>query len=359
MSRRIRIFYEVFGDDQNVNAQSLNARGIALRLDPENFESSFLVTGRPDPKLVGKPHIRFIRLPSHLKGIFAKMYLLCSSEDILVYPRYSFHRPLFSIVLRRSLRRKKLVCPVEAPLTHLQKENPNANKRIRRILRKSDFIVPISDYISRDLQENLRIEAHTIIPGGIDTRFFYPIKRSASSTVRVLFVGRLIDRKGLETIVEAAVLFPEVHFRIVGSAYGKMDGAFARRMRQRVNEDNLKNVAFVGTLSQEQLRQLMWDSDILLHPSRIEGIPRVTQEAGATGMPSIIFDDYRTPSVVDGVTGFQVKTFEEMIDRLRLLIDNGDLRSQMGAAAVELVKQFDCGVVAKRWEEVFKQLTPN
>ncbi len=359
MSRRIRIFYEVFGDDQNVNAQSLNARGIALRLDPENFESAFLITGRPDPKLVGKPHIRFIRLLPHLRAIFARMYLLCSSDDILVYPRPSFHPPFFSKVLRRSPRRKKVVCPVEAPVNHFQKENPRAYKQIQRILRESDFIVPISDYISQNLQENVRIEAHTIIPGGIDTRFFYPIKRGTSSTVRVLFVGRLIDRKGLEPIVEAAALFPEVHFRIVGSAYGKVDGAFARRIRQRVNEDNLKNVAFVGTLSQEQLRQLMWESDILLHPSRVEGIPRVTQEAGATGMPSIIFDDYQTPSVVDGITGFQVKTFEEMIDRLRLMIDNRDLRLQMGTAAVEHVRQFDCAVVAKRWEEVFRQLIHN
>jgi len=65
----------------------------------------------------------------------------------------------------------------------------------------------------------------------------------------------------------------------------------------------------------------MGESDILLHPSRVEGIPRVILEAGATAMPSIVFDYYQTPSVIDGITGFQVKSFDGMMDHLSLLID--------------------------------------
>jgi glycosyltransferase involved in cell wall biosynthesis len=209
------------------------------------------------------------------------------------------------------------------------------------------------------LQQEIGIESPTIIPLGIDTQFFSPVKRRAQSLVQVLFAGRLIARKGLEQFVEAAAFFPRMQFRIVGSAYGKEDGAFARRIQQRVEADGLSNVTFMGSLSQKQLRQLMWESDILLHPSSVEGIPRVTLEAGATGMPSIVYDYYQTPSVVDGITGFQVKTFDEMMDRLRLLAEDRDLRWQMGEAAAEHVKQFDWGGLAKRWEVVFRELAAN
>ena len=359
MSKKVRIFFEVFADAGNVNAQSLNARGLAVRLDPEHFQSSFVFSGYPDPQLVGKSHIRLIVLPPRLRAHFVKLYLLCSSNDLVVYPSDYFHTPFFSKILRRSRRRKKVIYPLEGTIDNLKGENPRAFKRICRILKESDLVVPISAYTSRNLKQEIGIESPTIIPLGIDTQFFCPVKRRAQSFVQVLFAGRLIARKGLEQVVEAAALFARVQFRIVGSAYGKEDGAFAQRIRQRVEADGLSNVTFMGTLSQEQLRQLMWESDILLHPSSVEGIPRVTLEAGATGMPSIVYDYYQTPSVVDGITGFQVKTFDEMMDRLRLLAEDRDLRWQMGEAAVEHVKQFDWGVLAKRWEVVFRELAPN
>jgi glycosyltransferase involved in cell wall biosynthesis len=44
----------------------------------------------------------------------------------------------------------------------------------------------------------------------------------------------------------------------------------------------------------------MRESDILLVPSRLEGIPRVTLEAAAAGLPAVVFDDYQTPSVLLG-----------------------------------------------------------
>ena len=62
---------------------------------------------------------------------------------------------------------------------------------------------------------------------------------------------------------------------------------------------------FSGNARAGTIRQVIGESDILLHPSRLEGIPRVILEAGATAMPSIVFDYYQTPSVIDGITDFR------------------------------------------------------
>ena len=359
MKNPIRIFYEVFADADNVNAQSLNARGIALRLDPQRFCSSFLVSKNPDPALLGQRHIRLIHLPPRLRGLFGKLCLLLFTQDILVYPNPYFHTPFWSRFLPRIGRKKKIVFPLEAPLGYLKEENLQAYKDLCRILRESDLIVPISDYTSRALKDELGIQAPVVIPLGIDTHFFHPTDRQPSLDVRVLFAGRLIARKGLAEVVEAARRFPRVIFRIAGSAYGKEDGAFARKVQRQVRDERLRNVEFLGALSQEGLRQVFWESDLLLHPSRVEGIPRVTLEAGATGLPSIVFDDYRTPSVVNDLTGFQVKRVEEMMDRLGLLVEDGDLRRKMGRAAVEHVKAFDLRVLAKQWEKIFTEMLQN
>jgi len=101
---------------------------------------------------------------------------------------------------------------------------------------------------------------------------------------------------------------------------------------------------------------LLTEHDDCTNLARLALIDKVTLEAAATGLPCIVFDDYRTPAVVDGVTGFQVKTFEEMLDKLKLLIENRELRLQMGAAAVKHIQQFDWDRVVKQWAEVFEQV---
>jgi glycosyltransferase involved in cell wall biosynthesis len=356
MNPKIHIFFEVFADRQNVNAQSLNARGIALRLNPERFRCSFVVSGEPDPNLLGRSQIKLIVLPPRLKSSYFRMCLLCSPANLLVYPSVLFHTPFFSRFLKRGLRRKKIIFPLEAPLDYLKDENPELWRQTSRMLRESDSVVPISAYTARILKQETGIESPTIIPLGIDTRFFYPKERKSESPVRVVFAGRLIARKGVERVVDAAARFPGVSFSIVGAAYGKDDGLFARKLQQRVREEGLSNIEFQGTLSQEQFRRILWEADILLHPSCVEGIPRVTLEAGSTGLPSIVFDVYQTPSVIDGVTGFQVGTFDQMMDRLQRLIENRNLRRRMGAAAVEHVRQFDWELLAPKWEQVFTRM---
>jgi len=97
----------------------------------------------------------------------------------------------------------------------------------------------------------------------------------------------------------------------------------------------------------------MRNSDIFLLPSRLEGIPKVTLEAAATGLPSIVFRDYEGPSVIDGETGFQVSTLDEMMQALGKLIGDGALRERMGAAARKHMEKFDWDVVGRQWQNAY------
>jgi glycosyltransferase involved in cell wall biosynthesis len=97
-------------------------------------------------------------------------------------------------------------------------------------------------------------------------------------------------------------------------------------------------------------------ADIFLFPSRIEGLPKVTLEAAAAGIPVLVFNDYRTPSVVNGETGFQVDTVAELMERLGQLIDDPLLRTTMGAAGMEHVRRFDWSVIVRQWEELFEEV---
>ena len=82
----------------------------------------------------------------------------------------------------------------------------------------------------------------------------------------------------------------------------------------------------------------------------------MTLEAAATGLPCIVFRDYQTPSVMDGVTGFQVATTEEMMQTLATLISDRALRQRMGEAARKHMANFDWNVVARQWQKAYLEI---
>jgi glycosyltransferase involved in cell wall biosynthesis len=59
---------------------------------------------------------------------------------------------------------------------------------------------------------------------------------------------------------------------------------------------------------------------------------------------------------VDGVTGFQLDTVEEMMQALGKLIADRSLREQMGAAARKHVAQFDWDLVSRQWQNAYLEI---
>jgi glycosyltransferase involved in cell wall biosynthesis len=191
-----------------------------------------------------------------------------------------------------------------------------------------------------------------ILPVGVDTSFFTPPAARTNSIPVVLFAGTVIERKGPQIVVDAAAHFPNAVFRIVGAAREGFD----KVLQQRIDRFGLRNVTLDGPKTQSQLLEIMRDSDIFVLPSRLEGIPKVSLEAAATGLPCVVFHDYRTPSVVDGVTGFQVGTSEEMMQVLNKLIVDRSLRNQMGKKAREHVEKFNWDNVSQQWQNAYLEI---
>ena len=176
--------------------------------------------------------------------------------------------------------------------------------------------------------------------------------RTANPSPLVLFAGTVVERKGPHYVVDAAAQFPQATFRLVGAG---RDG-FAEVLQQRIAQRGLNNVKLEGPKSQSQMADIMRESDIFLLPSRLEGLPKVTLEAAASGLPCIVFRDYETPSVVDGVTGFQVGTLEEMMSALGRLISDRSLRERMGVAARRHAEKFDWDKVSRQWEIAYLEI---
>ncbi|MBZ5704877.1 MAG: glycosyltransferase family 4 protein [Acidobacteriia bacterium] len=348
---KIKILFMVSVDAQDTNAQSLNAREIVLRLDPERFESTLFYEHSPDERLLHRPSVRLVRMPRRARTLFVLKEML-RRPDVIAYVDYSPASYLF-LHLPKVLRQGTVtVSHVEAPASALAGAPAFFRWLYKGILPRCEVHTGITDFIVREVAESQGVGAQFILPVGVDTRMFAPPPARNSTVPTVLFTGTVMERKGPHLVVEAAKQLPQAVFWIVGAA---RDG-FDLVVWKRCEELGVSNVRFHGPLPQTSLAALMQRSDIFLLPSRLEGLPKVTLEAAATGLPCVVFRDYETPSVVEGITGFQVGSFEEMVSRLKLLIENRELRLKMGAAAVEHVKKFDWDVVAPQWQQAYLQV---
>lgn len=352
---KIRILFGVSADADNVNSQSLSAREIALRLDPQKFSSTFFVWRTPDPRLVGRASIGWIKVPPRLGSLVIAAQMLWGNDDVIFYPPYDRALTLYQM-FKRWGKPKKIIATVEATAQQIQASPEPQRSAGLSILRQADACYAVSRYVAETIRETFGLQMD-VVPLGVDTRLFAPCDRSEHGTpVQILYVGSLQPRKQVHLLLDVAKQIPatQAEFHIIGDVIGSPD--YRDSLLKRKQEENLDHIFFHGKQSPMQVKEWMHRADIFVLPSRLEGTPKVIIEAAATGLPCLVFDDYRTPSVVDGVTGFQVKTFDEMVDKLKLLIQNRALRLQMGHAAVEHVKQFDWDRIVKKWEQVFESV---
>jgi glycosyltransferase involved in cell wall biosynthesis len=209
----------------------------------------------------------------------------------------------------------------------------------------------ITPFVTQEL-ERIGLHPSAMLPVGVDTKRFVRNRPPANNMPTVLFVGTVIERKGVLSVLEIARRVTGAQFVLVGAA---RDG-FDQIVSSRIQALGLRNVQLLGPRPQDEILQFMQSSDIFLLPSHLEGIPKVTLEAAATGLPCIVFDSYETPSVINGVTGFQVKSLDEMVDRVMLLVQNTRLRLEMGDAAVRHAKTFDWDVIVPKWQEAYLRM---
>jgi len=348
---KVRLLFLPMVDAGNVNAQSLNVREISLRLDPERFATTLWYEQEPDPRVLNRPGIRLEKLPSR-RRTFRILREMTAGYDIIAYMDYSpasyafLHLPRF---LRRGAR---AVFHAEAPCAQVVSPSRTLRFLYEGVLPRCDFYTGITEFVARDIRTTIGKASSHILPVGVDTDLFTPPVARSNDPPVVLFAGTIVERKGPSLVLEAAERFPQAQFRVVGAGREGFDTV----LRRRIATSGLQNVELGGPKSQLQLVEIMRRADIFLLPSRLEGIPKVTLEAAATGLPSIVFRDYETPSVLDGVTGFQVATTEEMMQRLATLINDPALRQRMGQSARKHVENFRWDVVVRKWQDAYLEM---
>lgn len=172
-----------------------------------------------------------------------------------------------------------------------------------------------------------------VVPNGVDLERFQPAPISTDSTKTILFAGRLDPVKQPLMIADIArelsALRPQREFRFTIAG----DGPEKVRFQQRVRKFELEAVFdFRGHVA--DLAPLYRAADIVILPSRSEGVPLVVLEALASARPVVASNVGSIPEVLDSSCGILIKQpgAPEFARAIHSLLDQPELRATMGAA---------------------------
>ncbi len=174
----------------------------------------------------------------------------------------------------------------------------------------------------------------------------------------VLFVGRFVEKKGIDDLIEALALLPGIRPRALFIG----DGPLWESIRRRAAELDL-DATFLGMREPAVVHEHMAASKILVSPSRtaadgdVEGLPTVILEASSRGVPVISTYHSGVPeAVADGETGLLCHERDRpalaaAIDRL---LTDEQTRLRLGDAARRRAEaDFDIAVQTRRLEDLY------
>ncbi len=249
---------------------------------------------------------------------------------------------------------------------------PFARQALRRVLTSADLVLPVSAFTREAVERLTKRKARTwVIPPSVDTeRFSLDVSGAAVRAEHglgghflVLFLSRLVKRKGADILIRAVAAVADAHAVIGG------DGPERASLERLVRElDVAGRITFVGLVADERLPEYYAAADVFCMPCTTryggldtEGFGVVYLEAQASGIPCIAGRcGGSAEAVEDGVSGFVVDdpTPQKVARALVDLRRDRALAARLGGAGLSRVeREFAPEVAAARLEEAVGSLS--
>ena len=280
-------------------------------------------------------------------------------------------------LLRETLGKPYIVYTYGKEILENQR-HPRLADRMRLALSSASRVVSISSYTEEKLREfGLAPEKLARIPPAVDANRLAAgmisdrveeLRRVHGLSDRpvILTVGRLIERKGCDKVIESLPVvlshFPQAVYLIVG------DGPDRSRLEKLRNSLGLENaVIFTGFVPEDDLPAYYKLATLFAMVSRqtpgsheVEGFGLVYLEANACGLPVVAGRTGGVPdAVLDGRTGYLIDPFseEEIAAAIIRLLENPQLCEELGSFGRErAINEFSWQQFSQRLQKLTKEV---
>ena len=297
-----------------------------------------------------------------LGGVWAAWRLCRRRRYDVVHVHWPLPHALFGWAARRACGARMVTSWYGVELRWVKSSLPWLKRFLVWALRTSDQVVAISSATAREITNvvpvSVRVIPYTV---GFPETAAGPSLPRAGDSFLILFVGSLVERKGVRYLIDALPLLPaqlRAKLVIIG------DGAERSRLEAQVRARGLQHLVEVrGRVAEQELRRAYGAASVLVLPAIVdargdtEGLGVVLLEAMSYGVPVIGSDlGGITDIVVDGQTGLLVPPQDSaaLAAALERLATDRDLAKRLGEAGAGHVRRhFSWPAIIAQWEECY------
>ena len=295
-----------------------------------------------------------VPLPKPSRQLFALFRgMVAAPPDVVVSNTRFFPTSAMAAVLARRVRRPLLhIEHGSAPVTlgrPVLDRLTNACDRVAGswVLHRADRCLGVSKAVADFLRASFAIAGVGILSNGVETSGwehassdYRQLLGVRTGDVLIVYVGRLIEAKGVFDLLEAFARLDDgpgrrLHLAMAG------DGPLAAEVVRCARSD--ERIAPLGPLGETHVHDLLLAADVVVHPSAYpEGLPTVLLEAAAAGVAVIATAAGGTTELVrHGETGLVVPAHdpERLRRALELLASDSALRQRLVASARLAVRE--------------------
>lgn len=392
MSKRILFYTPIFPPEYS--GATFQAIALAKQLQKSGHDITFLCLRQSDTneplgafdtmdhegfKVIEVP-IQDYREPytlkKHAELVLRLFHILFSQRKAFdIIHSHNFQFPYAALGVAGRLLRKKSCCKVTMSADLDYEKIGRATGSIYSIMTRAfDRVIGLSSEITQTLRQKGFADNTIIsIPNGVDTDRFHPVDLDTKREIKqdlgqgdrpvVLFLGGITYRKGVDDLMTVwkavAAHNREATLLLLGPRSldeGASGDAYCYdEAMDFIRENNLEErVQFLGRIN--DVRPYLQSADLLVLPSKLEGMPNVVLEAMACGTPCVAnrvsgISDIITPGENGEIVDFDTDSFSRaVID----LLDSSEKRDKYGAeAASTIVTQFSLQAVAEQYARLY------
>jgi len=307
--------------------------------------------------------LKYLLVPFFIASQYIKIVTLCRKYRIsLIHAHWLIPQGLSAVLSRHLIQdHTRILCTSHGgDLYSLQGGLLSAIKRY--VLRQADHVTVVSEAMkTRVLKMNSSPAKVTVQSMGVDlTNRFIPDDKATKST-DLIFVGRLVEKKGVSTLIRAmhhlSPDFPELQLTIIG------DGPERPALEKQARASGIYHqIDFLGAVPNERLPDYYRSARIAVVPSIVtadgdqEGLGLVAVESMGCGCATVVSNLPALEDVVkDSETGlmFESGNAADLTDKIRRLLVDESLRLRLARKGREYVaSNFDWDEVGQNYIEI-------
>ena len=299
-------------------------------------------------------------------GMRSFLYVMKNKKDIrITHAHYAFPTGMVSLFIKKLYKIPYVVTIHGGDLDKMAKKSARIRRFTKSVLKEAATVITVGEKLRSDVINDYGIESNKVevMSMGVDTTVFKPMGQEEVRLLLdvplnervLLFVGNVIEAKGVIELVDAFEQLEETHndllLYIVGS---QKDQRFTSEVKEKVGDNS--TIHFKEPVSQTELAKWMSAADILILPSYHEGFGLVALEALAAGAKVVATNVGGLPYLLKDGAGILVEpgNAQALAIGLEEALTNEVTREQHEVVQ-QAIQQHSSEVIVKRLNDIYKE----